>query len=428
MCYILSMIKSKRRIYLDYASLTPIDQKVIREMGKYSKQAYANPSSLYMEGVLAKKALFEMRKKIADTIHSHSDEIVFTSGGTEANALALEGVVRAAKMAGISKPHIIISNIEHSSIIETANFLEKNGCEITRLKVDSTGIISVDELKKTIKINTVLVSIMTVNNEIGSIQPIKEIAKAIRQARAGKITSGNNSNNTIADISPKNDRDDKSESVSIYPLFHTDAAQAFLYEELYIEKLGIDLMTLDGSKIYGPRGIGCLFVKRGTPIQPIIYGGGQEGGMRSGTENLPAIAGFAKAVEMARRERGQLEKKKKRMSTKSGQLRNIMIAGLKKIRSDIMVNGENNDISKHSPHILNISIPGVDNEFFLFQLDARGIACSIKSSCLRDEEESYVLKAIGADSGTSIRFSFGRWTKEKDITFALMAIEKILSD
>src|SRR3989338_7971317 len=279
MCYILSMIKSKRRIYLDYASLTPIDQKVIREMGKYSKQAYANPSSLYMEGVLAKKALFEMRKKIADTIHSHSDE-----------------------------------------------------------------------MKKTIKINAVLVSIMTVNNEIGSIQPIKEIAKAIRQARAGKITSGNNSNNTIADISPKNDRDDKSESVSIYPLFHTDAAQAFLYEELYIEKLGIDLMTLDGSKIYGPRGIGCLFVKRGTPIQPIIYGGGQEGGMRSGTENLPAIAGFAKAVEMARRERGQLEKKKKRMSTKSGQLRNIMIAGLKKIRSDIMVNGENNDISKHSPH------------------------------------------------------------------------------
>lgn len=386
---------SKKRIYLDYASLTPIDPRIVREMGKYSKAGYANPSSLYIEGVAAKKALGEMRQRIAGTIHAQPDEIVFTSGGTEANVLALEGVIRSAKIAGIKNPHIIISNIEHSSIIETANFLEKDGCEVTRLSVDHLGIISVDELKKSIKPNTVLVSIMTVNNEIGSIQPIKEIAKVVRQAKARSS--------------------DSEHEKPIYPLFHTDAAQAFLYEGLYVEKLGVDLMTLDGSKVYGPRGIGCLFVKRDTPIEPIIHGGGQERGMRSGTENLPAIAGFALALEIAMSCR---EKESKRVVGLKDEFVKIVLSK----KPEIIVNGGG------SPHILNISIPDIkDNEFLLFQLDSAGIACSTKSSCLRDEEESYVLKAIGANSLNSLRFSFGRWTTMAEVRIAVRELIVILS-
>ncbi len=401
-----------KRIYLDYASLTPIDPRVVREMKAFSAPKYANPSSLYHEGVAAKKALGQARKQVSDSIHAHPDEIIFTSGGTEANSLALEGVVRAARENGVANPHIIISNIEHSSIIETANMLEKHGCEVTRLGVDNSGIISLEELKKSIKSNTVLVSIMTVNNEIGSIQPIREIAKVVRGAR--KLLNSLVANSNAKSHGLKNSQSQSgSDLTGIYPLFHTDAAQAFLYEELYVEKLGVDLLTLDGSKVYGPRGIGCLFVKRDTPIQPIILGGGQEGGMRSGTENIPAIMGFAKALEIASKERS-------REGERITRLRDEFVQLLKAKKLEVVIN------STGSPHILNISIPKIDNEFFLFQLDAKGVACSTKSSCLRDEEESYVLKAVGVNSANSLRFSFGRWTKKGDIKKVLRVIASIL--
>ena len=392
----------KRRIYLDYASLAPIDPRVLREMKRFSADEYANPSSLYKEGVNAKKALEEGRKKVGDFIHGHSDEIVFTSGGTEANGLALEGSCRAAYEAaengmdginGIEKPHMIISAIEHSSIIECANIMEKHGVEVTRLGVDSHGLISLDELKKAIKLNTFLVSIMTVNNEIGTIQPIREIAKVIRRAKVGLNAR------------------------SRYPLFHTDAAQAALYADLNVEKLGVDLLTLDGSKVYGPRGIGALYVKRGTPIGPIIYGGGQERGMRSGTENVPAIAGFAKALELAAADR-------ETRAARVDELRQEFLRDLLKIRSDVKVNGGPADSS--APHILNVSIPGIDNEYFVLQLDAKGVAVSTKSSCLRDEDESYVLKAVRADSKSSIRFSFGRWTSMSDVRAVIRQVGTVL--
>lgn len=395
MCYILGMFK--KRIYLDYASLTPVDPQVIREMTAFSTDSYANPSSVYKEGVAAKNALAQMRKKVADTIHAHADEIIFTSGGTESNVLALHGVVVQARMNGVTKPHIIISAIEHSSIIETARQIELSGCEVTRISVDARGIIKLDELKKAITPNTVLISVMTVNNEIGSIQPIKEIAHLVRKARASRVESN---------------------PAQPYPIFHTDAAQGFLYQELFVEKLGIDLMTLDGGKVYGPRGIGCLFVRRGIVLSPIIVGGGQENGIRSGTENLPAIAGFARALEIASHERAK-------ESMRISEIRALCVEGLHRIHSSIVVTGSHDEAQ--SPHILNISIPGIDNEFFLFQLDAHGIACSTKSSCLRDEDESYVLKAVGANSKTSLRFSFGRWTKKGDIKTMIRAIRDLLS-
>ena len=389
LCYILAMT---RRIYLDYASLTPIDPRVVKETGRYSVPAYANPSSLYMEGVAAKNAVATSRASVAEAIHAHGDEIVFTSGGTEANNLALCGVVQAARAGGISKPHVIISAIEHSSIMEMATALEGWGCEVTRVPVDHSGVIDLTQFGQSLKDTTVLVSIMTVNNEVGSVQPIREIAKIIRTART--------------------------QTTSAYPLFHTDAAQAFLYHDLFVEKLGVDLLTLDGSKIYGPRGIGCLYVKRNTPIVPISYGGGQERGLRSGTENVSGIAGFAKAIQLAIE--GRIAETK-RLSI----LRASFIEGLKNIRESIIVNGTTGEAQ--SPHIVNVSIPGIDNEFFLFQLDARGIACSTKSSCLRDEEESYVLRAMNVESRDSLRFSFGRWTKKGDVKATLKVLQALLA-
>lgn len=387
-----------KRTYLDYASLTPIDPRVVREMKIYSSFDFANPSSLYKEGVAAKKALEVGRVSVANFIHAHADEIVFTSGGTEANGLALEGAGRTAHRNGFEKPHLIISAIEHSSVVETANMMERQGVEVTRISVDEKGIVSPEELKKALKPNTYMVSIMAVNNEVGSIQPLKDIAKIIRDYRKSRTDNRNQ-----------------------YPLFHCDAAQAPLYTDLNMEKFGIDLLTLDGTKSYGPRGVGCLFVRRNTPLEQIMYGGGQEKNMRSGTENIPAIMGFAKALEIAAKERiGEYER--------VAALREQFIQGLKLIRSDIHVNGPelmSND--NQSPHIVNVSIPGIDNEFFVLQLDARGIACSTKSSCLRDEDESYVLKAMNKDSKTAIRFSFGRWTKKGDVTVALKKIKEILA-
>ena len=392
--FYLIYIDSMKRIYLDYASLTPIDPRVLRESKKYSGMKYANPSSLYAEGVAARKVLAEARKKVADILHALPDEIVFTSGGTEANGLALEGAARAAHRSGFAKPHLIISAIEHSSVMETANMIEKNGVEVTRIPVDTQGVVSVEEIKKAIRPETFLVSVMYVNNEIGSIQPIRDIAKAIRQARKSFQEQGAAENR--------------------YPLFHTDAAQAPLYLDVSVEKIGVDLLTLDGAKIYGPRGMGCLYVKRDTPIEPIIYGGGQEKGLRSGTENIPSIVGFAKALELT-------EKGKEKEIQRITELRTQLSEGLIKIRPDITINS-----SIATPHILNVSIPGIDNEFFLFQLDAHGVAISTKSSCLRDEDESYVLKAINGSTTTSIRFSFGRWTKKGGIRSTLKIVAKLL--
>ncbi len=403
------MIKlSKKRVYMDYASLTPVDRRVMKEMTRHSSPNFANPSSLYTEGVAAKKILSASRESVAGYIHAHSDEIIFTSGGTESNILAIQGTITAALENNVvTEPHVIISAIEHSSIIEYAHILEKQGYEVTRIPVSSDGIIDLDILKKSIKENTVLISIMTVNNEIGSIQPIREIAKIIRQFK-------------------KMRKDISSAEKLHYPLFHTDAAQAAVFMDLNMENFGVDLLTLDGSKVYGPRGIGCLYIKRGTPIRPIIYGGGQEAGMRSGTENIPSIAGLAKAFEIAK-----VEISKDNTQKRFDQLRIRMINGLRKIRADISVNGavDKSDVGVsiiQAPHILNVSIPGIDNEFVLFQLDAAGVSCSTKSSCLRDSDESYVLRSIGAPSQSSLRFSFGRDTSSQDIDHVLKILQKIL--
>jgi len=415
-----------KSIYLDYASITPLDPAVGKEMGTWSKEPL-NPSSIHSLGVKAKKAVDDARTTTAGFLNVHADEIVFTSGGTEANALALEGACRTAHRNGFEKPHVIISSIEHSSIIETANMLEKHGVEVTRLSVDKNGLVSLEELKKALKPETFMVSIMTANNEIGTIQPIRDIAKVIRdyrkvQSRKFRVESQENKDLGLGT---------RDSGLNLYPLFHTDACQAALYEELNVEMLGIDLLTLDASKTYGPRGVGALYVKRGTPIEPLIYGGGQERNLRSGTENVSGIVGFAKALELA--QKTTLAKNDKNLVNFSAmtkeheqiqQLRNYFEKEIKKIRPDAIVNA---GATSRVPHISNITLPDSDAEMLVLRLDAQGIAVSTKSACLRDEDESYVLRAIGADSKSSLRFSFGKWTKKGDLKKALNCLKKLLA-
>ena len=349
------------KIYLDYASLTPIDKGVMKIMKKYSKGEYTNPSSLYTSGVKAKRAIDEAKTDIAKLIHAHPDELVFTSGGTEANDLVF-------RMCQGKK--VMISAVEHSSIIENENAI--------LIPVDKNGIVDLDFIKENLNPEIYLVSIMYVNNEIGSVQPINEIAKIIR------------------DFNKKN-------STNI--LFHTDASQAVSLMTIFVEKLSVDLMTFDGHKIYGPRGMGMLYVKRGIEIK------------RRGTENVPAIMGFSYALSINEKIK---EKENKRIS----EIKSFLYKGLREINPQTKINGS---LENSTPHILNVSIPNIDNEFFLLQLDVKGIEESTKSACLRDEDESYVLKAICANSKNSIRFSFGRDTSMGDIKYTLKVISKLLN-
>ncbi len=351
-----------KKIYLDYASLTPIDKGVMKQINKYSTAEYSNPQSFYSSAVSSKRAIDDAKERIANVLHAHSDEIFFTSGGTESNNLVLQNKINR---------HIIISSIEHSSVM--------NPIEATHIPVDNNGMIDLEFLKKSITTETTLVSVMLVNNEIGTIEPLAEIAKIVRDAR--KNFGGQ------------------------FPLLHTDACQAIVHLPIYVEKLGVDFISLDGHKIYGPRGVGMLYARRGTiDIN------------RPGTANLPGIMGLAYAIEFN-------EKIREKETARISELKEYFINELLKIDQRIRVNG---DLDHFSPHILNVSIPDIDSEFFVLQLDARGIECSTKSACLKDEDESYVLREIGANSKNSIRFSFGRNTTKGDLKSVLKVITQIL--
>ena len=259
---------------------------------------------------------------------------------------------------------------------------------------------------------------MTANNEIGTIEPIKEITRVINEERKKRRKGEKENKNSNCNCNSQS-------SIFTYPLFHTDACQADIYEDLNVEKLGVDLLTLDASKVYGPRGVGALYIKRNTPIEPLTYGGGQENGLRAGTENTPGIVGFAKALQLAQK---NMVKENRRV----GELRDYFEREVKKIRPDAIVNGVFNSNSNCNsnclrvPNISNITFPNIDAEMLLLRLDSRGVAVSTKSACLRDEDESYVLRAIGADSKSSIRFSFGKWTKKGELDKTLSILKKLL--
>ena len=370
-----------KRIFLDYASSTPIAPEVQTAMEPWLNN-FANPSALYEEALVAKEAVATARGHIAEILIAQEKEIYFTSGGTESNNIAILGVIRAHKKDGFI-PHIVISAIEHSSVLELEKEIVSQECEVTVVPVNLDGLIEPKDIREALKHNTVLVSIMYANNEIGTIQDLHAISRVIQ--------------------------DFKNKNKTTYPYLHTDACQAALYLPLNVLKLGVDLLTLDGIKMYGPRGVGMLYVRSSVYISPTMFGGGQEHGLRSGTENVPGIVGLATALEMA-------EEKKNSECARLTTLRNIMIEKILALFPQARLNGS---LENRLPNNINICFPGMDAEFTVISLDIAGISASYSSSCLTlsQNSSSYVVAALGKPecANSSLRFTMGRETTEGDM-------------
>jgi len=383
-------IKNKKTIFLDFAATTPVDQRVLRAMLPYFSKKFGNSMSLHSLGQEAKTALEESRKIMANFIGAKSNEIIFTSSATESNNFALKGIAFANKDRG---KHIIISSIEHPCVMESAKWLKNQGFKITKLRVDKYGLINSNDVKKEIKKDTILVSIIHASNEIGTIQPIVEIGKIVKNQEL-KFKS------------------------KIY--FHTDCAQTFGKIPIDVSNLKVDLLTASSHKIYGPKGAGILYIKEGTQIEPILHGGGQEMGLRSSTVNIPAIVGFAKAVQISQKEMKQESERLKK-------LRDRLIEGILKKVPNSFLNGHP---QKRLPNNINFSFDFVEGESIVIQLDLLGIAASTGSACSSAKlEPSYVLLAIGLSpqrAHGSLRLSLGRWTTKEDIDYVLRVLPKVI--
>lgn len=373
-----------RQVYLDYSATTPVKKEVLEEMLPYFTEKFGNPSSLYGIGLNAKSDLSQARAKVAKLIGADEREIYFTSCGTEADNWAVIGTARAKKSKG---NHIITTKIEHHALLHSCEYLEKEGFEVTYLDVDSKGRISLEELEKAITDKTILISIMFANNEVGTIQPIKEISAIAKKH-------------------------------GIW--FHTDAVQALGNVPINVHELGIDMMSMSAHKIYGPKGIGALYVKKGIVIPSFMNGGAQENKRRAGTENMAGIMGFAKAAELA----GQnLEEHIARIT----ELRNYFAKEITSRIEDVDVNG---DMEHRLPGNINITFNYAEGEALLLYMDARGIAASTGSACSSASfTPSHVLRALGLPLEkiySSIRFTVGDFTTKEDIDYAIEEIVKIV--
>lgn len=372
-----------KRIYLDYAATTPVHPDVVEEMVPYFTQYYGNPSSIYSAGQEAKEAVEEARKRVASLINARPDEIVFTSGGTEADNYAFKGLAFASEAGG---NHFVTTAIEHHAVLETARFLEERGFEVTYLPVDRDGLVDPDDVRKAIRRNTVLVSVMHANNEIGTIEPIEEIARVVREAGV---------------------------------LFHTDAVQTAGHLAIDVKKMGIDMLSMSAHKLYGPKGVGALYVRKGVRLEPLIHGGGQEHGRRASTENVPGIAGFGRAAEIAKRDMGA-------EAVRLAALRDRLILGLQEKIDHIMLNGHP---SRRLPNNVNISVEFVEGESICLNLDLEGICVSTGSACSSaSAEASHVLTAIGVPpqlAHGSIRFTLGKWTTEEEIDRTIVSMSSV---
>lgn len=422
-------IFSRKHIYLDYAGATPLDKNVTKAMRVSEDELFANPSAIHKGGVSVRSAIDKARANIARLINAHSDEIIFTGSGTESNALAVLGVVNNYKGEGI--PHIITTNIEHHAVLENCKYLESIGrAEVTYIECDESGIVNPKDIQSALKENTILVSVMYANNEVGTIQPIQEIAKVLRLFRkSGKSKFSEHTNFPAEKLAQSfvPSRSRASENL-LFPLFHVDSCQAMNYLMTEnIEKLGVDLMSFNSSKIYGPKGVGILYKKRGITLAPLYMGGGQEFGLRSGTENTLSIIGASVALEIACKIK---EKESARLTT-------IRDYGIEKILSlsdsdyKIILNGNK---MNRLPNNINISIFGISSELLVIELDAKGIMVSKKSACSsKDENQSHVITAIHKKAGItpdsisgSIRISLGRQTTKRDIDILVESLKQIL--
>jgi len=372
--------------YLDNSATTSCSKAATEKMVELLTQDYGNPSSMHMKGVIAERHIIEARKKIAKILKVDEKEITFTSGGTEANNLAIIGSALANKRAGM---HVITTAIEHASVTNPFVWLEENGYEVTYLGVNQYGQIHLQELKEAIRPDTIFVSIMQVNNEIGALQPIEEIGKIIKTQN------------------PKT-------------LFHVDAIQSFGKMQIYPKKCNVDMLSVSGHKIHGPKGSGFLFIKDKTKMKPIIYGGGQEKGIRSGTENVPAIAGLAVAAEEIY---NNLEKNREYLF----KLRDYFIKEVEKIQG-VSVNGKKNQDS--APHIVSVSIEGVRAEVILHSLEDKNIYVSAGSACSSNKPAvSRTLQSIGLKKellDSTVRFSFSIHTTKEEVDYALEVMNQVI--
>lgn len=411
-----------KRIYLDYAATTPVAPEVMAAMRPYFSRVFGNAGSLHSFGQEASAAIFCARQTIARALGCSYKEIIFTGSATEANNLALRGVLGSTKSEirnpkdRESRPRIIVSAIEHGSVLETARDLERDGVEVVYVPVNREGIVDVGAIRAALNERTVLVSVQYANNEIGTIQPIQEISKIVKDFR---------------------------DQIRNYPLFHVDAVQAFQYMPCRVDELGCDFLTLSAHKIYGPKGVGLLYISRKLNVEsrmekmkqpfhlppstfhlsPIITGGHQEFGLRAGTENTPYIAGFAKAV-------GIVEKMRKRELSRIKKLRDYFWGKLQQIFPQVQLNGSPTCPSaRRLPNILNVYFPGRPTGDFLIALDVAGVAASPGSACQAHvAEESYVVRALGYSSeraSQSVRFTLGRSTTKIDLDRVLRIVKNI---
>lgn len=372
--------------YLDNSATTSCSKAATEKMVELLTQDYGNPSSLHMKGVIAEKYITEAKKKIARTLKVDEKELVFTSGGTESNNLAIIGSALANKRAGM---HVITTSIEHASVTNPFIWLSENGFEVTYLGVDAYGQVKLEELKDAIRPDTILVSIMHVNNEIGALQPIEELGKLIKAAN------------------PK-------------CLFHVDAIQSYGKMQIFPKKWNVDMLSVSGHKIHGPKGSGFLFIKDKTKVKPLIHGGGQQKGMRSGTENVPAIAGLAVAAEEMYQ---NLEENRNHLFT----LRDYFIEEVEKL-DGVSVNGKKDHDS--APHIVSVSIQGVRAEVILHTLEDRNIYVSAGSACSSNKPAiSSTLQSIGLKKDlldSTVRFSFSIHTTKEELDYALEVMRETI--
>jgi len=386
------VVDKKKIVYLDHNATTPMYPEVLEAMEPFYKDKYGNASSLHQKGREAHACLEESRTIIGDFLGTESVDIIFTSGGTESDNLAIKGICFKNRDRG---SHIITSSIEHLGVLETCRFMETQGFRVTYIGADKYGVVDPVDVERALRDETILVSIMHANNEVGSIQPIKEISELIKKVNAIRTTHN---------------------ARRIY--FHTDAVQSFGKVAIDVEELGIDLLSVSAHKIYGPKGIGALYVRKGVEIIPANHGGHHERKMRSGTENIPCIVGFAKAVELA----GKNFKDNERVRS----LRDRLHAGLMEQVEDIKLNGS---IDKSLPTTLNISFKNIDGESLLANFDMKSICASAGSACTSGSLElSHVLKAMGVDEITaksSVRFSLGSDNTDADISYCLKEIPEI---
>lgn len=373
-----------QRVYMDHSATTPVDPEVLQAMLPYFSERYGSASSLHTHGREGRDAVEDARRKVSSLIGAKEEEIFFTSGGTESNNLAIIGTARKKR-----KGRIITSSIEHPSVLEPCRYLEREGFEIIRLGVDKYGMIDPSEIENSITKDTILITVMHANNEIGTIEDIREI---------GEIASNKN-----------------------IP-FHTDAVQSFGKIPIDVEDMNIDMLSVSSHKIYGPKGVGAIYIREGTDLDPIIFGGGHERGIRSGTENVPGIVGLGKACEIAK----MRMKKDTKMLEK---MRDILIDGISKNIPESYLNGHPR---KRLPNNVNFRFSGVLGESLVKALDKHGISASVASACSSgDPDASHVLLAIGLDmeeARSSIRLTIGRENNKKDIKYVLDILPRIIEE